>query len=105
MITAKKNNKRVIGYGATSKSTTILNYCGIRDDLLECIVDITPTKQGKFSPGMHIPIKSFDYIKDQYPDYFLLLAWNHQKEILDKEKSFVENGGKWIKFFPDFEIL
>ncbi len=105
LINAKKNNKRVIGYGATSKSTTILNYCGIRDDLLECIVDITPTKQGKFSPGMHIPIKSFDYIKDQYPDYFLLLAWNHQKEILDKEKSFGENGGKWIKFFPNFEIL
>ncbi len=100
----KKQNKRVIGYGATSKSTTILNYSNINESLIEFISDTTPLKQNKFSPGMHIPIKDYDSFKSNYPDYAVLFAWNHKKEIFDKEIDFVKNGGKWIHFIPEVSI-
>lgn len=87
---------KVYGYGATSKSTTILNYCNINKELVNCICDITPEKQNKLSPGMHIPIYS-EKFKEQFPpDQYLLFAWNHFDEILKKEKSFIKNGGKFF---------
>ncbi len=95
-----KKGKRVVGYGATSKSTTVTNYCGIGRDLVEFISDTTPIKQGKFSPGTHIPVKPYDEFKNDYPDYALLFAWNHGKEIMAKEKEFMKKGGKWITFAP-----
>jgi methylation protein EvaC len=97
----KAQGKRVVGYAATSKSTTILNYCGIGPDLIACIYDTTPIKQGKFSPGMHIPVKSFDEFKQSYPDYAVLFAWNHAQEIFEKETEFVAAGKKWILFCPE----
>tara|TARA_B100000700_G_scaffold331546_1_gene465423 strand:- start:1567 stop:2793 length:1227 start_codon:yes stop_codon:yes gene_type:complete len=101
----KKQGKRVAGYGATSKSTTILNYCGIGPELIEYISDSTPIKQGKFSPGMHIPIYSHDKFVDNPPDYAVLFAWNHAKEIMEKETNFIANGGKWITHVPEVKIL
>ena len=68
----RDKNKRVVGYGATSKSTTILNYSGIDKELIEFISDTTPLKQNKFSPGMHIPIKPYEAFIDNPPDYALL---------------------------------
>jgi methylation protein EvaC len=97
----KTQGKRVVGYAATSKSTTILNYCGIGPDLIACIYDTTPIKQGKLSPGMHIPVKSFDEFKNSYPDYAVLFAWNHAQEIFEKETAFVAAGKKWILFCPE----
>lgn len=97
----KGQGKRVVGYAATSKSTTILNYCGIGPDLIACIYDTTPIKQGKFSPGMHIPVKAFDEFKSSYPDYAVLFAWNHAKEIFEKETAFTAAGNKWILFCPE----
>ena len=101
----KKEGKRVVGYGATSKSTTILNYCGITPDLIEFISDTTPTKQGKFTPGSHIPVLPYEKFKENYPDYALLFAWNHKKEIMEKESEFIKSGGKWILFVPQVEII
>jgi methylation protein EvaC len=92
----KKNGRRVVGYGATSKSTTILNYCNIGSDLVEYITDTTPIKQGKYTPGMHIPVKPHAPFLENPPDTALLFAWNHQKEIMDKEKAFTSAGGKWL---------
>ncbi|MBI4356607.1 MAG: class I SAM-dependent methyltransferase [Gammaproteobacteria bacterium] len=92
----KKYGKRVIGYAATSKSTTILNYCNIGPTLIEFICDTTPLKQGRYSPGMHIPVKPHSDFLKQYPDLAVLFAWNHQKEIFEKEKNFVKVGGKWL---------
>ena len=91
-----KSGKKVVGYGATSKSTTILNYCGIKSNLIEFISDTTPIKQNKFSPGMHIPIKPYEDFLLYNPDIAVLFAWNHRKEIELKEKEFIENGGKFI---------
>jgi methylation protein EvaC len=101
----KSEGKRVVGYAATSKSTTVLNYCGIGSDLIEYICDTTPLKQGKYSPGMHIPIKSYDFFKKDKPDYAVLFAWNHSSEIFEKEKDYLAQGGKWICFVPKVEIL
>lgn len=97
----KAQGKRVAGYAATSKSTTILNYCGIGPDLISCIYDTTPLKQGKFSPGMHIPVKSFEGFRESYPDYSVLFAWNHAQEIFEKETDYETKGKKWILFCPE----
>ena len=93
----KKEKKSICGYAATSKSTTILNYCNIGPDIIDYICDTTPEKIGKFSPGMHIPIKSPEYFKENLPDIAYLFAWNHKKEIFLKEKNFTEKrNGKWF---------
>jgi methylation protein EvaC len=92
----KKEGKKVVGYGATSKSTTILNYCKIGPDLIEFISDTTPIKQNKFTPGMHIPVKTYEEFIRYKPEIAVLFAWNHKKEIEIKEKEFIESGGKFI---------
>ena len=100
----KSQGKRVMGYAATSKSTTIFNYCGIGPELLDCIVDTTPEKQGKLSPGMHIPVVPLEEFHKTPPDYSLLLAWNHSAEIFAKEQDYVHRGGKWILHTPKVGI-
>lgn len=101
----RKKGKRIIGYAATSKSTTIINYCGITRDHVEFISDTTSIKQGKFSPGAHIPVRSYEDFKADYPDYALLFAYNHAKEIMSKEQDFIKSGGKWITYVPEIRIL
>jgi methylation protein EvaC len=100
-----QDGKRVVGYGATSKSTTVTNFCGIGPDLIEFISDTTPIKQNKFSPGTHIPVKPYDAFLADYPDYAVLFAWNHGEEILAKEEPFLKQGGRFITFVPDVRIL
>jgi len=101
----KAQGKKVAGYAATSKSTTVLNYCGIGPDQIEYICDTTPLKQGKFSPGVHIPIVPYEEFKNNPPDYAVLLAWNHAEEIMTKEKDYVARGGKWIVHVPEVKVL
>ena len=105
LMKINKNGKRVVGYAATSKSTTILNYCGIGPDLIEYISDTTPIKQGKFSPGAHIPVRPYEEFLTTYPDYSLLFAYNHAKEIMAKELKFMASGGKWIVYVPEVKVL
>ena len=101
----KSQGKTIVGYGATSKSTTILNYCGIGPDLIDYISDTTPIKQGKFSPGMHIPVRPYENFKASPPDYAVLFAWNHAEEIMAKEKGFMAQGGRWIVHVPKVQVL
>lgn len=105
LTSLKAQGKKVAGYAATSKSTTVLNYCRIGPELLEYICDTTPIKQGKLSPGMHIPVVSYEAFKTNPPDYALLLAWNHAEEIMAKEKGFISSGGKWIVHVPEVKVL
>ncbi len=101
----KKDKKRVISYGATYKSATIFNYCNIGPDLIEFVTDSTKNKQGKYTPGKHIPIKPpCDMVKEKI-DYAFLGAWNFSKEIKSKEKKFLKNGGKFITHVPIIKIL
>ena len=92
----KINGKKICGYAASAKSTTALNYCGIDHSYIDFIVDSTKEKIGKFTPGTHIPIKSPDYFRKNYPDVAILNSWNHKKEILKKERKFKLRGGKWM---------
>ncbi len=101
----KSKGERVIGYAATSKSTTVLNYCGIGPELIEYISDTTPIKQGKLTPGTHIPVKAYEEFSNNMPEYALLFAWNHAKEIFENEKKFKEKGGKWITYVPKVGLI
>jgi len=101
----KNKGKTIAGYAATSKSTTIFNYCKIDSNLIDYISDTTLIKQGKLSPGMHIPIVSQEEFRKNPPDYALLLAWNHAEEILSKETDFIKSGGRWITHVPEVKIL
>lgn len=101
----KSDGKRIAGYAATSKSTTVTNYCGIGPELIDYISDTTPMKQGKYSPGTHIPIMPYSDFTENYPEYALLFAWNHAKEIMAKENAFIGSGGKWIVYVPEVKIL
>lgn len=96
--------KRVVGYGATSKSTTVTNYCGITPELVEYISDTTPIKQGKFSPGAHLPVRPHEEFVRRAPDYALLFAWNHSAEIFAHERAFTRAGGRWISYVPKVQV-
>ncbi|MEC7137318.1 MAG: class I SAM-dependent methyltransferase, partial [Pseudomonadota bacterium] len=89
----KEKGKSICGYAATSKSTTVLNYCKIGSDYIDYICDTTKEKIGKFSPGMHIPIKDMTHFHNNLTDCIYLFAWNHKDEIFNKEKNFK---GEWF---------
>jgi len=90
------DGKKICGYAATSKSSTILNYCNLDKSIINFICDTTKEKIGKFSPGTHIPIVPISYFHKNLPDVTYLFAWNHRDEIFAKEKDFVKKGGQWI---------
>jgi methylation protein EvaC len=104
LVKIKGEGNRIAAYGATSKSTTLLIYSQIGPDLIDYVSDTTPTKIGKYTPGTHIPVRSHEYFLSDNPPYTLLLAWNHKREILEKEKGYREKGGKFITFFPELAI-
>jgi methylation protein EvaC len=97
--------KRVVGYAATSKSTTVTNYCGITPQHLEYVSDTTPIKQGKYTPGVHIPVKPNSVFQERFPDYALLFGWNHAEEIMEKEQRYRAAGGKWIVYVPEVRVV
>jgi methylation protein EvaC len=96
----KRQGRSVAAYGATSKSTTVTNFGNITPDLVRYISDTTPIKQGKLSPGVHIPVSPYERFTSEPPDYALLFAWNHAQEILAKEKGYMDRGGKFILYVP-----
>ena len=100
----KKEGKKVVAYGATSKSTTVTNYFGITPELVECIYDTTPIKQNKYSPGAHIPVLPYDQFRKSNPDYVLLFAWNHSEEIMKKEIDYMGSNRHWITYIPEVKI-
>jgi methylation protein EvaC len=105
LVDLKERGETVVGYAATSKSTTVTNYCGLTPDLIEFISDTTPIKQGKYSPGVHIPIRRYEEFTANYPNYALLFGWNHADEIMAKEEAFKSAGGKWIVYVPKVQVL
>ena len=95
ILSIKKRGKSIAGYAATSKSTTILNYCGINNKHIDFICDTTKNKIGKYTPKTHIPIVDVNYFRQNIPDYTFLFAWNHKNEIFKKEKKIL-NKTNWI---------
>ena len=103
--TIKSRKKKVIGYGVTAKSTTILNYCKIGKKYISYFVDTTFDKQNKFTPGTKIPILRYDNLDNKKIDYVFLGAWNFKDEIFRKEKKFIKLGGKFITHTPYPRII
>jgi methylation protein EvaC len=101
---ARSRGERVVAYGATAKSATVANLCGLGPEFIEFVCDTTPAKQGRLTPGTHIPVKTPDAFSDPYPDYALLFAWNHAAEIMAKETAFTASGGRWILYVPDVHV-
>ena len=104
-LNLKKKNKKIIGYGATAKSTTVLNYCNIKNETLEYFLDTTPNKAGKYMPGTHICIKEYNKTLLNKVDYVFLGAWNFKEEIFKKERRYIKNGGKFITHVPIPRII
>jgi SAM-dependent methyltransferase len=105
LLGAKKEGKTVVAYGAAAKGNTLLNYCGIKSDVIKFVVDASPYKQDKFMPLSHIPIVSEEMIKKEKPDYILILPWNIKDEIMNQLDYLKEWGAKFVLAIPTFEIL
>jgi SAM-dependent methyltransferase len=105
LIHAKRQGKFVAGYGAPGKGNTLLNYCGIRTDFIDYTVDRNPYKQGKYTPGTHIPIYPPDRIKETKPDYVFILPWNLKGEVIENLAYVREWGAKFIVPIPEVQLL
>lgn len=105
LITAKRDGKKIVGYGAPGKGNTLLNYCGIRTDFIEYTVDRNPYKQGKFLPGTHIPIHPPEKIFVTRPDYLFILPWNFKEEIIRQMAPIREWGGKFAIPIPEMTVV
>ena len=101
----KNKDKKIIGYGATAKSCTVLNYCNIDKKYFKYFYDTTSFKIGKYLPGTKIKIKKYKKLKIKDTNYVFLGAWNFKEEIFKKEKSFIKNGGKFITHIPSPKII
>jgi SAM-dependent methyltransferase len=103
--TLRRSGQRIAAYGAAAKGTVLLNYCGIGTELLEFVVDRSPVKQGRYMPGVHVPIVSPEKIMAARPEYLLLLAWNLAGEIVSQERAYQEKGGRFIIPIPEPRVI
>ena len=104
LIDAKRGRKSVVAYGAAAKASTLFNYCGIRTDFVEYIVDRSPHKQDHFIPGVHIPIFAPERIRQTRPDYVLIMPWNLRDEIISQMSFIREWGGQFVVPIPNVQV-
>jgi hypothetical protein len=105
LIEQKHAGKRVAGYGAAAKGCTLLNYAGIKPDLLPYVCDAAPSKQGKYLPGAHVPILHPDVLRERKPDIILILPWNIQAEVTQQMAHVREWGGQFAVAVPSIKVL
>jgi SAM-dependent methyltransferase len=105
LINAKKNGKKISGYGAAAKGNTILNYSGIRSDLISFIVDLNPAKQNKYTPGSRIPIVNENFLIKEKPDYIVIFPWNLKSEIIDQLNYVRDWGCEFVILIPELKII
>jgi 2-polyprenyl-3-methyl-5-hydroxy-6-metoxy-1,4-benzoquinol methylase len=101
LIEARGAGRRVVGYGAAAKGNTLLNYCGIRGDFVDFVVDRSPHKQGRFLPGTHLPIHPPERVRETRPDYLLILPWNLREEVMEQMAWIREWGGQFVVPIPE----
>jgi SAM-dependent methyltransferase len=104
LIEAKEHGKHIVGYGAPAKGNTLLNYCGIGTDFLDYTVDRNPVKQGRFLPGVHIPVLAPEVIQKTKPDFVLILPWNIKDEIMHQMAHIREWGGQFVVPIPEVKV-
>ncbi|HYK52717.1 MAG TPA: methyltransferase C-terminal domain-containing protein, partial [Candidatus Eremiobacteraceae bacterium] len=102
---AWREGKKVAGYGAPAKATTLLNYCGVGRDLLEYTVDRSPHKQGRMIPGVRVPIEAPEKILERKPDYVLILPWNIKDEVISQMSGVRDWGAKFLVAIPSLEVI
>jgi SAM-dependent methyltransferase len=105
LIDCKDRGKRICAYGAPGKGNTLLNYCGIGTDFIDFAVDRNPYKHGRFTPGMHIPIRPVEAIDEAKPDYLLVLPWNLKDEIVHQMRHVADWGGRFIIPIPEVHVV
>ena len=105
LINCKKVGKKVAAYGAAAKGNTLLNYCGIKNDMIEYVVDANPHKQNKWLPGSHIPVVNEDHLKGEKPDYVIILPWNLKDEITPQLSYISQWGGQFVVPIPRLQII
>ncbi|MEP7279234.1 MAG: class I SAM-dependent methyltransferase [Bacteroidota bacterium] len=105
LVTQKRAGKKVVAYGAAAKGNTLLNYCGIKNDLIDFVVDANPHKQNKFMPASHIPVVKEQRLMDSRPDFVLLLPWNLKSEITAQLSYIKEWGGQFVVPIPALQII
>jgi 2-polyprenyl-3-methyl-5-hydroxy-6-metoxy-1,4-benzoquinol methylase len=105
LISQKKAGKKVAAYGAAAKGNTLLNYCGVKKDLVEYVVDANPNKQGKWLPGSHVPVVNEAFIKTSKPDFVVVLPWNIKKEVIRQLAYIKDWGGRFVILIPNLEII
>lgn len=105
ILSLVKDGKKVLGYGASTKGNVLLQFCGFSTKEIPYIADVNPDKFGKFTPGTNIPIISEEEAKAMKPDYFIVFPWHFRDSILAREKSFINDGGKFIFPLPEIEIV
>jgi len=105
LLKAKEEGKTVAAYGAAAKGNTLLNYCGIKTDLIDFVVDANPAKQNKFLPGSHIPVVQEEMLRQRKPDYVIILPWNIKDEIKAQLSYIRDWGGKFVTAIPETEIV
>lgn len=105
LVSLRQADKRLAGYGAAAKATVLLNYCGIGPALLEFVADLSPHKQGRFIPGVRLPVVPPERLMQDRPDYTLLLAWNLADEVLRQQADYRRAGGLFIVPIPDVTIV
>ncbi len=103
LIMQKKAGKKIAAYGAAAKGNTLLNFCGVKNDLLDFIVDANPHKQNKFLPASHIPVMNEEYLRDIKPEYIIILPWNLKDEITQQLSYIKEWGGKFVVPIPSLQ--
>lgn len=105
LIKQKRQGKKIVAYGAAAKGNTLLNYCGIKKDLIDYVVDISPYKQGKYLPGSHIPVVGEEEIRKRKPNYVLILPWNIKEEIMEQLSYIRDWGGKFVVGVPKLKVF
>jgi ubiquinone/menaquinone biosynthesis C-methylase UbiE len=105
LIDAKNKGKKVAGYGAAAKGNTLLNYCGVKSDLVDYVVDANPTKRDKFLPGSHIPVVDEMYLKTRKPDYVIIFPWNIREEIMNQLSYIRDWNAKFLVPIPKPELV
>lgn len=105
LVLCKRDGRSIVGYGVAAKGNVLLNYCGIRGDFIDYLVDRNPYKCGKYAPGTRLPIKNVEAIRATRPDYVFILPWNIKHEIVEQMSFIREWGGKFFVAVPRIEIL
>jgi len=104
LLEQHRAGRKVVGYGAAAKGNTLLNYAGVKPDLLPYVVDASPYKQGHWLPGSRIPVVNESRLRKDHPDFVLILPWNLRNEITTQLSYIREWGGRFVTFVPALNV-